>query len=178
MAAVEQIVCPICGAKNPSNVERCQSCGARIEVFKRGEGLSEDEELERRDQQEGFEWKWAGISSAIYLTLQAIILVALPFVISTYDPQGLPGLMISAGVWFVGGLIVGVISPGKTFIEPAVGACIAVGPTIGWLVYIADVHQLSVLAYIVGGILGVMVTLFGAYLGERIQMSMGRQAKT
>ena len=92
-------------------------------------------------------------------------------VIEAYDPQGLPGLLISAGVWFVGGILVGWISPGKTFIEPAVGALIAVVPTLLWLNHIADVYELSLLANITGGMIGVMVTLLGGFIGEKIQMS-------
>ena len=134
--------------------------------------LSAEEEHAKRHQQEGFEWKWVIVSFAIYFVLQAFFLGALPIVISNYDPQGLSGLMISAAVWFVGGIIVGFVSPGKIFIEPAVGALLAVVPTIAWIMYISDVFQLSVLAYVVSGLLGVMITLFGAFLGEKIQMGI------
>lgn len=174
MAAAETN-CPMCGFQNASNVGRCVSCGAKLEALGSRE-LTEEEERATRHQQQSFEWKWAFIAFAIYLTFQAIILVALRFVISTYDPQGLPGLLLSAGVWFVGGIVVGAISPGKTFVEPAVGALLAVVPTIAYLMWIADVYQLSVLAYVIGGLLGVMATLFGAFLGEKIQMGGGRPA--
>lgn len=173
--AAEQIVCPICGAKNPANVPRCQSCGAKIEVFKR-DNLTEEEQEERKNQQEGFEWKWALAAFGIYLVLQAVILGLLPMVIPAFDPQGANGLLISVAVWFVGGILVGAISPGKTFIEPAVGAFLAVGPTIAWLAHISVVYQLSMLGYVVGGLIGVMVTLFGAFLGEKIQPSKARSA--
>ena len=33
------------------------------------------------------------------------------------------------------GILVGWISPGKTFLEPAAGALVAVVPTVWWLVY-------------------------------------------
>ncbi len=168
--ADKEIICSICGAANDPSAKRCTSCGAKLDVLERGE-LTAEEEHARRYQQESFEWKWVAISFAIYATLQAIALVLLPMVIDTYDPQGLPGLLISAGVWFVGGAAVGFISPGKTFIEPAVGALLAVVPTLLWLNHIADVHQLSLLANIVGGMIGVMVTLLGGFLGEKLQMS-------
>jgi hypothetical protein len=85
--------------------------------------------------------------------------------------------MISVGVWFVGGVLTGFLSPGKTFVEPAVGALLAVGPTVGWIIWItpaAPEHlsggfQLPVAAYIVGGLLGGMISLFGAFIGEKIQ---------
>jgi DNA-directed RNA polymerase subunit RPC12/RpoP len=168
MAATE-IVCPMCGFKNPANAARCASCGAKVEEFSTGD-VSEEEELARRHQQESFNWAWVFIALSVYLALQAVVLVVLPMAISAFDPQGLPGLLISAGVWFLGGLLIGAISPGRTFMEPVVGAVIAVVPTVWWLNHIADVHQLSMMAYIIGGLLGVMVTVFGAFLGEKIQM--------
>jgi hypothetical protein len=90
--------------------------------------------------------------------------------IKNYGPQGLPGLLIAAILWFLGGLVIGMLSPGKTFVEPAIGALLAVVPTLSWLAHIADYAQLSTLAYIVGGMIGVMVTLLGAFLGERLQI--------
>jgi hypothetical protein len=168
MAAADEIMCPVCGVKNPASASRCNSCGARIEALSSTD-LTEEEERARAHQQDTFEWRWVFVALFIYLTLQGLILGALPLVISTYDPQGLPGLLISAGVWFLGGIVVGFVSPGKTFFEPTVGALIAVIPTILYLKWIADVHELSMLAYVVGGLLGVMITLFGAFVGEKIQ---------
>ncbi|MFW6051965.1 MAG: hypothetical protein ACODAU_12380 [Myxococcota bacterium] len=172
--AADDIVCTICGAKNQVEADRCISCGARLDSLGARE-LTEEEEREQRNQQETFEWKWVFVAFGVYMVLQAIILAGLQLVIPAYDPQGLPGLLISAGVWFVGGILVGAISPGKTFVEPAVGALLAVPPTILYLSSIADVHKLSTLAYVIGGLLGVMMTLLGAFLGEKIQPSAAEQ---
>jgi hypothetical protein len=170
--AADDIVCPVCGAKNPGNIERCRSCGARIEAGTQGVS---DEELEGpRHQQDTFEWKWVGVAFGIYFVLQAIVLAVLPAVIYAYDPQGLPGMLISMAIWFVGGAVVGVISPGRTFIEPAIGAMFAAVPTMLWLRHIADVHQQPLYAYVFAGVMGVMVTLFGAFLGELVQGQRGR----
>jgi hypothetical protein len=166
--AAKEIVCPMCGFQNPATAARCASCGARVEALGAGD-LTEEEEYARRHQQDTFEWKWAFISFGVYLTLQLVFLVALDVAVEVIDFQGLPGMVISAVIWFVGGIIVGFISPGKTFIEPAMGALLAVVPTVLWLVSIDIVAQLSVLAYIIGGLLGVMITLFGAFIGEKIQ---------
>ncbi len=138
--ASSELICAVCGANNPANIQRCRSCGAKLESLSSMD-LSEEEERARRMQQDGFEWKWVFIAFAVYVTLQAIFLFGLRFVIATYDPQGLPGLLISAGVWFVGGILVGAISPGKTFLEPTVAALLAVIPTIAYLMSIADVYQ-------------------------------------
>ncbi len=173
--AAKEIVCPMCGFKNPSTAARCASCGARVEALGAGD-LTAEEEYERRNQQDSFVWKWAFISFIVYGALQTVILVGLDLAIDAIDFQGLPGLVISIATWFVGGVIIGYISPGKTFIEPAVGALMAVIPTAAWLMHIDIVAQLSVLAYIIGGLLGVMITLFGAFLGEKVQYMTGARA--
>lgn len=168
--AEDVIICTICGAKNEPTASRCSSCGAKLDAMGQRELTAEEREA-RKYQQDTFEWKWVGIAFGIYLTLQAIALVALPMVIDAYDPQGLPGLLISAGVWFVGGAIVGWLSPGKTFFEPAVGALIATIPTLWYVDSISDVHKTSLLALVTMGIIGVMLTLLAGFIGEKIQMS-------
>ena len=174
MPTVErEITCPMCGFSNPESAERCRSCGAKVEEV--STTYSGEEAYERRYQQDHFEWRWALLAAGVYLAAQMVILVGLPFVISTFDPQGLPGLLISVAVWFVGGIIVGAVSPGKTFIEPAIGALIAVIPTVSYLALTTpDGFQPTLLAYIVTALLGVMIALFGAFLGEKLQMSHAR----
>ena len=57
------------------------------------------------------------------------------------------------------------------FLEPAVGAALAALPTIAYQRAITpEGFEPSMLAYIVAGLLGIMISLFGAYIGERIQM--------
>ena len=177
MATIEQeITCPMCGFKNPESAPRCESCGAKVEEVRAV--YSDEEVYARRHQQDRFELKWALVAAGVYLVAQTVILVGLPSVISTFDPQGLPGLLISVAVWFLGGIAVGVISPGKTFIEPAVGALIAVIPTVSYLAMTTpDGFQPTLLAYIVTALLGVMIALFGAFVGEKIQMSKAAPAK-
>ena len=167
--ASESIICSVCGAQNPANKSRCDACGAKIESLSSLD-LSAEEKQAKRYQQDGFSWLWVVVAFMIYITLQAIALAALPLVIDSYDPQGLWGLLISAGIWFIGGIVVGAVSPGKTFIEPSVGAAIAVLPTIAWLMYISDWAELSLISYIIFGALGVMMTLIGALIGEKIQI--------
>jgi len=167
--AEREITCPMCGFKNPESTERCRSCGARVEEL--STSYSEEEAYERRYQQEHFDWKWAVRSAVVFLAAQVVILVGLPYVIATYDPQGLAGLLISVGIFLVGGVVVGMVSPGKTFVEPAVGALIAVVPTASYLALTTpEGFQPTLLAYIVAGLLGVMFALFGAFLGEKLSM--------
>jgi DNA-directed RNA polymerase subunit RPC12/RpoP len=165
----QEITCPMCGFKNRSDAARCRSCGAKVEALV---ALYTEEEVQKkRYQQEAFEWKWAGAAFGIYLALQTVVLLILPLMISAYDPQGIGGVVVSLAVWFLGGIGVGWVSPHKTFVEPAAGALLAVMPTIGFLALRTPPgFQPTLLAYIVGGMLGVMIALFGAFVGEKIQM--------
>ena len=172
----DTLTCPMCGFENQTGIVRCVSCGAKMEAFGAGE-YTEEEALSRRFEQDSFEWKWAGIACGIYLALQLVVLVVLPLIISAYDPQGLAGLGLSVVIWFIGGIVMGFISPGKTFLEPAVGAAIAALPTIAYLKAITpEGFEPSLLAYIVTGMMGIMISLFGAFIGERAQMGSGKPA--
>jgi cation transport ATPase len=170
MAAQEEITCPMCGFKNAADLERCHSCGARVEVLTAS--YSSDEEHARRYQQDTFEWKWALIAAVLFTALQMVVLGLLPMIVSTFDPQGIGGLLLSVPVFFVGGIVMGMISPGKTFVEPAVGAMLAAIPTLGLISARtpAGAFEPTLLAYVVCAAMGIMTALFGAFLGERAQM--------
>jgi hypothetical protein len=180
--AKDELICHVCGFKNAPDAERCVSCGAKLEEL--SAAYSAEEAADRKDQQRGFSPLWAAISFAVYVALQAVFLAALPAVIDAYDPQGFTALMISMAVWFAGGVLVGVISPGKTFLEPAVGAALAIAPTVWWIsTFTPDAGDhyagpgelgfgLTMPAYVIGGLLGAMISLFGAFLGEKLQDAM------
>jgi DNA-directed RNA polymerase subunit RPC12/RpoP len=167
MSTEREVTCPMCGFTNPESIERCRSCGAKVEEL--SSTYSDEQAYERRYQQDSFEWKWAARSAIAFLAAQIVILVGLPFVIRSFDPQGLAGLLISVGIFLLGGVGVGLVSPGKTFLEPALGALIAVIPTASYLaITTPEGFQPTLLAYMVSGSLGVMLALFGAFLGEKL----------
>src|SRR5690606_5565820 len=128
---VKMVNCPACGAKNPSASKRCGSCGASMEALK--PVRDEQRERERRYQQEGFSLVWAAIALAVQGVLTLAIIVALPQAVSAFDFEGYYGMSLSVPVWFVGGVLVGLISPGKTFVEPVVAALIVAIPTVFYL---------------------------------------------
>jgi hypothetical protein len=175
MAETAEITCPMCGFRNPADRERCQSCGARVEAL--ASSHTDEDAHARRYQQEDFEWKWALIATAVFSTLQGLVLGAVPLAVKAFDPQGLPGLMLSVPIAFIGGVVMGAISPGKTFVEPAVGAMLASVPMIAIISAITPdgAFQPTLLAYVICATMGIMMALFGAFIGEKIQMGGGRK---
>lgn len=170
MTATKKIICPSCGFKNtaPLPNNRCVSCGAKIDDLKRA--FSRQEELERRYQQEGFSLIWFVVSIVIMAVLTAAIVMGLPMVVPAFDFEGSAGMLIAIPVWFVGGLLVGLISPGKTFIEPVCASFLIALPTAFLLFRSQTVKTMPPFMYVLMSALGVFFTLIGSYIGERIQM--------
>lgn len=160
--------CPTCGARNAKNARRCASCGAAIEELKPIH--SPERERERRYQQEGFSILWALIAVVIQGVLTGAVIFALPRAIGALDFEGYYGMSLSIPVWCVGGMLIGLISPGKTFVEPVVAAIVVALPTVFYLYTGQTVRTMPWFMYVIMAAAGIMFTLIGAYLGERIQM--------
>ncbi len=162
--------CPSCGATNspvPAN-GRCVSCGATMEALK--PIRSAEAERLRRYQQEGFSVLWMLIALLVQSVLTAALVVGLPMVVSALDFEGSAGMVVAIPVWFVGGMLLGMISPGKTFIEPVVAAFLVAIPTVFYLARSQTVRTMPLFMYIIMAAIGVLFTLIGSYIGERIQM--------
>jgi hypothetical protein len=182
--APKMVNCPACGAKNPSATKRCASCGTSMEALK--PVRDERRERERRYQQEGFSVMWAAIALGVQAVLTLAIIIALPQAIGALDFEGYYGMTLSIPVWCLGGMLVGLISPGKTFVEPVVAALIVAIPTVfflyngffGVLGPGQTVRTMPMFMYIIMALIGVMFTLVGSYVGERIQMGPPPKAAT
>ncbi len=173
MAAANQpnsITCPSCGVKNtPVPVNgRCVSCGASMEALK--PARSAEAERQRRYQQEGFSVLWMAIAILVQSVLTAALVIGLPMVVGALDFEGSNGMIVAIPVWFVGGMLLGMISPGKTFVEPVVAAFLVAIPTIFYLFRSQTVRTMPLFMYVIMAGIGVLFTLIGAYIGERIQM--------
>ena len=131
---------------------------------------SREEELERRYQQEGFSLLWMVIAIVIQAVLTGALVIGLPMMISALDFEGGNGMLVAIPVWFLGGLLTGLISPGKTFTEPVVASFLVALPTVFFLARTETVRTLPTFMYIIMAIIGVLFTLIGSYMGERIQM--------
>lgn len=165
--ASRQIECHVCGASNAAGAERCHSCGARLSELIAE--LTEEELYARRHQPDEFELRWVFISFGVFLVMAALLLALLPLVISSYDPQGFPGIMIAIVLWFVGALAINYVAPGKRFLEPPVGGLLAALPTMFYLSTIADVYRLSGGAYVLGALMATMMALMGAFVGNLVR---------
>ena len=62
------------------------------------------------------------------------------------------------------------ISPGRTFLEPVIAAFLVAIPTVFYLQHSQTVRELPLFMYIIMAAIGVLFTVIGSYLGERIQM--------
>ena len=162
--------CPSCGAKNspvPAN-RRCVSCGASMEALK--PARNPELERQRRYQQEGFSVLWMLIALLVQAVLTAALVIGLPMVVSALDFEGSAGMIVAIPVWFIGGMLLGMISPGKTFIEPVVASFLVAIPTVFYLAKGQTVRTMPLFMYVIMALIGVLFTLIGSYLGERIQM--------
>ncbi len=165
-----KVICPSCGFKNvpPLANDRCVSCGAKIEDLT--QSSSRQDEVERRYQQSGFSVVWFGIAIGIMAVLTGAIVAGLPKLITAFDFEGSAGMMVAIPVWFVGGLLVGLVSPGRTFIEPVAAVFLVALPTAFWLHQGQTVKTMPVFMYVLMSALGLLFTLIGTYLGERMQL--------
>jgi CDP-diglyceride synthetase len=67
-------------------------------------------------------------------------------------------------------MLLGMISPGKTFIEPVVASFLVALPTVFYLARGQTVRTMPLFMYVIMAAIGVLFTLIGSYIGERIQM--------
>jgi hypothetical protein len=170
MASAKTVACPSCGfANNPPGSSRCVSCGAKIEALQKV-ARTREEEMEWRYQQEGLNMTWLVISIGVQGVLTAAIVFGLPMVITALDFEGGNGMAVCVPVWFFGGMLVGMISPGRTFIEPRLAAAIIALPTTYLLQRSETVHTMPGFLYWIMAAIGVLFSTIGAYVGERIQM--------
>ncbi len=167
--AEKSIVCPSCGFKNAADTKRCVSCGSRTAALTAVE-RTKQEQIERRYQQEAFSVLWLLIATVVQAVLTGAIILGLPQVVSALDFEGSHGMVASIGIWFVGGMLVGMISPGRTFLEPFIASFIIAIPTVLYLFKSQTVFTLPPFLYVVLGGIGVLFALIGSYLGERIQL--------
>jgi hypothetical protein len=168
-ASPKAIVCPACSFKNVGTATRCASCGASLEAPPKSK-VDPARAKQLAMQQTGFSFLWWAIALVVLGVLTAALVIGLPMVVGALDFEGSNGMLVSIPVWFIGGLLIGMISPGRTFLEPVVASLFVAIPTVAFLASTQTVRTMPLFMYIIMAGVGVMFTLIGAYLGERIQM--------
>jgi hypothetical protein len=169
MAAAKPVLCASCGfARNPPASVRCASCGAKIEDLSKAK--RREDELTRRYQQHSVSVQWLLIAFLVQGVLTAALIFGLPMVLPMLDFEGQNGMLVCIPVWFLGGLLVGMISPGRTFVEPAVASLLVAIPSTFLLIQSQTVRTMPVFLYLIFAGIGILLTLIGAYIGERIQL--------
>lgn len=120
--------------------------------------------------QDRFSFVWFAVALGVTSIMTAAIIVGLPMVVPKFDFEGSAGMMMAVPVWFASGLLVGLISPGRTFAEPTCAAVLVAVPTVMFLIQSETVKTMPLYLYILFSALGVFFSLVGSYAGERVQM--------
>jgi hypothetical protein len=124
------------------------------------------------------DWKWIGIGTLIMIALNFVAGIILALFIGSAlegvtDPAdiqlsgGQIGLaaLLNFLAFVIGGFIVGLKSAGRTIVEPAIAAAVAVAIA---LVISGNLSLVNILA---GGLVPFLAGLLGGWLGERRQES-------
>jgi hypothetical protein len=139
-----------------------------------GEKLQGDDTAAGEKQLKKFLWKWVIVGVIIGFALNILLV----FLLSTLFLAYLFKFAFAAFVvsFVVTGFIVGFKSPGETLKEPAVAGLLAV--VLDW-VFLRFVISISVPAsYLaIGLLMGFMISLFGAWLGEKYQESAEKKVE-
>jgi hypothetical protein len=134
-----------------------------------GEKLQGDATSAAEAKNQKFLWKWVivGVIVCFALNILFVFILSKLFLVHVFKFAFI-GFIIS---FVVTGFLVGYKSPGVTLKEPAVAGLLAV--LLDW-VYLRYIISLRVpgLYLTVGLIIGFMISLFGAWLGEKYQQSV------
>jgi hypothetical protein len=131
-----------------------------------GEKLQGDETSAEEKQTKKFIWKWVLVGTIIAFALNVLFV----FILSTLFPIHMYKLSTSGFIvsFFIMGFVVGYKSPGITLREPAIAGILAV--ILDWIYLRLIITYRVPGKYIaIGLILGFIISLFGAWLGELYQ---------
>jgi hypothetical protein len=131
-----------------------------------GEKLQGDDSSAEEKQSKKFIWKWVIVGTIIAFALNVLFV----FILSTLFPQHIYKLSTAGYIvsFVVMGFVVGFKSPGITLKEPAVAGLLAV--VLDWM-YLRFIitYRVPGKFIAIGLIMGFIISLFGAWLGELYQ---------
>lgn len=115
---------------------------------------------------ERIDWKWVVISIVIFLVAQVVLnFVFTVFGILTLGFGFLIFLVAKPIIYFVGGYITGRASPGRTVLEPAIGAVVIV--VAGTIFDAVQARPSGLVGTILSGLIAFFFAILGARAGER-----------
>lgn len=129
-----------------------------------------------------FSTGWTILSLVLFLAVELLIgtwlgpLIAGAYVSPMFHYQA--QMLLHLGALYLGGLAVGVLSPGRRLMEPAVGAFLSV-----LIVFLMGFFMptwfftFDLTKVLVGGGIGFVTALLGAWHGEKMMGNLGDEAK-
>lgn len=128
----------------------------------------------------GLQWNWVFISAGIYLALSCTTSGMFRAVSQDRSAGQAMGAIVGLGVCFLTGLITGVLSPGRTIREPAIGVILPILICTGLLFTVAvgatgpegvgtGISLILVISVVAA--IQFAVAMLGAWIGEKIQSS-------
>jgi len=167
MSGPKTTPCSSCGVPIPDTMPHahCPSCGvSSVEESEAGGQAGPS-----RPRRTRFSLLWFTISFWVTFVLSAAVLIGLPMVVPLFDFEGSAGMMLAVPLWFLSGMLVGLVSPGHTRLEPAVATALLAVPTGLYLFSQQTIKTFPGFLYVLFAAVGVMFALVGAYWGERVQ---------
>ncbi len=124
-----------------------------------------------------FSWGWVWVSFVGFLVFQVLLSrFATPYVTQGYQTQHFHFLVegaINLGAYYLGGFLIGFISPKVRLLEPAVAAGLAMlaALSVGW--FTPSVwYQFGMAKFLLGGGLAASLAYAGAFSAERFTGSV------
>ena len=119
-----------------------------------------------------FSWNWVGLSLVIYITVQLLLGALLAQLLwrnmGFHTQRLLIEALLNLVSYFVGGILIGVISPGVRIWEPALAAVLAVGLVLSFALFTPYCWvQFSLSKFLIGGAIAFGLAFAGARIGER-----------
>jgi hypothetical protein len=182
--------CAQCGHALPLQAEGCPQCGAKVvEAYAEAEPLGFGQEADKPEEEfafstadgealgdpvsprvekaKGYRWGWVLKSAAIIFSLQVLFgvlwwgLSASGMDILDENTLFYLVILLSPLAIVVGSFIAAYLSPGKTIMEPAMGA--------GLVVVVSNLLSGNIGGMLLGWVVPFLLGLVGAYLGEKVQ---------
>ena len=124
-------------------------------------------------EKRAFSYKWMFLSMATFIGIELVLgglvgEVLLGRYLSLSLQFTLQGLLNLVS-YFIGGLLIGAVSPGLRMREPAVGAFLSVALMLGLTVFTPySFIRFSLTKLVLGGIIACFLAYWGAELGEKL----------